>query len=247
MTIQSRRATGIVASLFACALFAAAPSPVRAQGRNIFDPGRVFRGPENKTRDAASTPTSVTVTPMFGWSDGSQTYSGQFKWANEKMSNGNALYLAGMVSSMHFTGASRMREQFDGEYDFAINKKSAFVLSGEWGHTAQIGNDITLMPEFDWAVNDVVTIAPIMYWNQFKPTGSSASFSSTTYGVFAVVRHDDWKFIPEYDPNIGDAFEDSFSVKALWHYSKARKYNPYIFASMAKHNVFSVGTILTLK
>jgi hypothetical protein len=245
--MQSRRATSIVAAVFACALFAAAPSSARAQGRNIADPGRVFRGPENKTRDAANPATSISVTPMFGWSDGSQSYSGQFKWANEKMSNGGALYLAGMVSSLHFSGVNRMREQFDGEYDFAINKKATFVMSGEYGHTAQVGNDITLMPEFDWALNEVVTIAPIMYWNQFKPNAASASLSSTTYGVFAVVRHDDWKFIPEYDPNIGDAFEDTFSVKALWHYSKAQKYNPWIFASMAKHNVFSVGTILTLK
>jgi hypothetical protein len=222
---------------------------VSAQGRNVRDPGRVprDRGPVSGPRaPGAPIQYNILVTPTFAWDDNTNGLSAQVKYKSKQLAPGFLTVVSGLIGSSSPSGGSRQTHvQLDGEFDHDLgDDKMTLDLAGEWMHVSG-ATSYQFMPELDLNFSDALSVGPIAYFGSTKVTGGT-SVSSSTYGVVGSWAYSDWKLAPEYDFDAGDAVEDSFSAKLLWHWVDQKKYDPWLFASMAKHNAFSIGAVLKL-
>jgi len=199
------RTTALVA-----ASLATIASTAAAQ-RNLSDPSRFYRDHPMKVAakgKAAAAAYNLYLTPVFGWTDNFQQFGGQFKYASDDLISNIPVAFSGSLMQNRFSATgvpsvSKLSTNLGAEFDVLSKPEYMVALSGSMNHMTDIGTGLEFAPEFDWTLpkNDMFTgaIGGILYWDQFKATGSTITTSGTTFGVLASLQHDTWTLIPEYD------------------------------------------------
>jgi hypothetical protein len=185
-----------------------------AAQRNLDDAGRFYReqnaGMKTKAKNA---PTSYNlfVTPTFGYAKVQgvtlSSFGGQFKYASNDLISNIPVFFSGTLQQNRASAAgvsdSKLSSQLNAEFDVLSKPEYMLALSGSMNHTADVGTGLQFAPEFDWTLpkNDMFmgAIGGILYWDQFKASGSTVTNSATTLGILAYLNHETWGFIPEYD------------------------------------------------
>src|SRR4051812_46513426 len=102
LSLLMRPTTLLRASAIALLAFA---TTAAAQGRNLNDPGRMYRawnGPKVATRGVTSY--NLYLTPTFGWDDNGNTVGGQLRYASDNLLSNMPVAISGSLMNVHANG-----------------------------------------------------------------------------------------------------------------------------------------------
>src|ERR1043166_1421865 len=231
-----------------------------AQGRNLSDPGRMYRAwntPHVAARGASTY--NLSLPPTFGWTDNGNTVGGQLRYASDNLLTNMPVAISGSIMNVHADGNGAVRsqnqlaEQLVGEVDLWSNPSMMFSLTGSFGHQDIVKN-WELLPEFDWMLpkNDMFTggIGAMAYLDRTDIDGINTPTKTRTFAAIAYLNHTTWSFVPEYDFSSQTGVDDSYSIKVTKSFEKMAR-DPRVFFGLGHdgfgNNSYLAGVRWTMK
>lgn len=237
---------------------------LRNPGQPVGRPGAAPGGPAPAAPAAVAAtgprPYSVSLVPLFGWSDGTQSPGAQLGYSTD-LSDNVSVGVSGAGRVIRSDGNNNGRAQIDAEIDVTgrpgfLRRRVTLVVAVEGMATATVGTFAEASSELavqaierrddKGNVLGLLTLGVVGYLDRFAPKDGDAT-SGPTGGISAVLAPVDGLGLrAEYDFKSDFNGEDTFGARATVRLS-SKGPKPVLILGAGKHKSFLVGLNLTLR